>query len=960
MPADRQRVVYKEWVRDPKGKLLEKPPPKGSRTENNIIWGHTLHDFYWIPRIPGVNVLTIWSRSMIKEYGENYLNEKHEKEPEPRRLRPWPVLTLPDHVSLSSKLGCIDEGCGDNHEHPLRRIQDETPNAAPVNYLPLEAPENLVGAILASAVSVDSRPPTDPPLSAALNADSPAVAPPPGQPAFSCTPSYRQHFPPASPIAQEPTLTSNSVAAESVGRTAPIQVDTNPAPSLDNHASSAQVAFEACSTTPTSATLVSTPAEDVSKITSWPSDSAERIDMKIALPTATDAAPVAVEVVVATEAGTPCTRAAAPLPDAPAPVADAQAPDADVMDVDAPKVGDGAAEGDKPGNDKACAVDADPQAPTSAAQAPATAVIEGDASRVDAADVTAVDAPKGQDGVGEAEKLRDATNKTDVAAAAPTTTTQTQEEFKAILAKEMVEAVLAEAKKTPPRPPTPKPIFHDLPKLEEFIPEEYFPDILYVNDPDEKTTLSYYYHHDSPAEQSVEPVPRKYKRVWPRFARDTEPATAFNTDPDCASIKVLPLPTASGSSQPSTTPRTSSPTVPKPETNLRIAQLNLSSAPRLGTGNHSAVFRAGLRLPHQLSARSPTGEVTVAAKTGFSGDEARRLLNNEGKIYGAFPKHLQEDWCGLDLVAPITHPVPVHAVVPKFYGYYVPVMEDVERAKQEAVRAWKEKKKEKRHKMKEADAQARRRKKAEANRAKAEEAAKAEKEKAAEGGGQGDSGAVGKDEGATQSEDANEEEEDIGEEQEWDEEEKAAREDEEDAVYFFTRSASYKAWHRLSPILLLEECGEPISPSAFTADERSECFSLALRLHYAEFTQNSFYVRNILRQPGPLTVAPSDRSNKTPSFRIIDHGRGEHWSYQLEKAKKENEERRRRNKSKTELRALMNVPTEAEMKKRIKAEEAEDEMDKKHLEAAAKSWWESRDYEVRKAHSELQIRDFDY
>ncbi|KAJ7811684.1 hypothetical protein B0H14DRAFT_2378187, partial [Mycena olivaceomarginata] len=291
----------------------------------------------------------------------------------------------------------------------------------------------------------------------------------------------------------------------------------------------------------------------------------------------------------------------------------------------------------------------------------------------------------------------------------------------------------------------------------------------------------------------------------------------------------------------------------------RIAHLNLSSAPSLGVGNHSVVFRAGLCLPRPLSARSPTGEVTVAAKTGFSGEEARRLLRNEGKIYGAFPKHLQEDWCGLNLVAPITHPVPAHAVVPR---YYVPVMEDVERARQGA-----------------------------------------------------------------------------------------------DALRLFRTSPSFKAWHQRSPILLLEECGEPILPHKFTADERSECFSLALRLHYAEFTQNSFYVRNILRQPGPLTVAPSARSDKTPSFRIIDHGRGEHWPFQLEAAKKENEERRwKRKKYSTERWALMNVPTEEEMKVRVAAEEAEDEKDKMHLEQAGKSWWKSRDYEVRKAHSELQIR----
>jgi hypothetical protein len=131
-----------------------------------------------------------------------------------------------------------------------------------------------------------------------------------------------------------------------------------------------------------------------------------------------------------------------------------------------------------------------------------------------------------------------------------------------------------------------------------------------------------------------------------------------------------------------------------------------------------------------------------------------------------------------------------------------------------------------------------------------------------------------------------------------------------------------------------------------------------LRLHYAEFTQGSFYIRNILRQPGPLTVAPSARSDKTPSFRIIDFGRGEHWPYLLEAAKKENEERRRlRAKSKAEL---MKVPTEEQMKERVAVEEREDLADKNALEQCGKSWWESRDYEVRKAHSELQIRDFNY
>ncbi|KAF7334500.1 hypothetical protein MVEN_02279500 [Mycena venus] len=971
MPADRQRVVYKKWDRDPKGKLLEKPPPKGSRTENNITWGHTLDDFYWmryrIPRIPGVNVLTIWSRSMIKEFGENYLNEKHEKEPEPRRLRPWPVLTLPSHIPSSTRLGYIDEGCGDNHEHSWRRVETETSQSAtrekaklicptlagleccPINYFPLEAPENLeaipacvagqpstlryavpsLGGCIRSDMWRDananatagSSDGVDPALSAALNANSPAVAPPPPHPAY--------------PAAQEPTPTSNGVVAESFARAAPISIDTNPTSCV----SSTQATFETCSTTPTSATLVAIPTADILKMANWTdSTDSERINAKIALPTATYAAPVVIDVVV--PAQTP--RTADPIPDAPEPTA----PAARAMDVDAPKIGGRAGDEDKPG-------DATDEVPP--------------------AEATEVDAPRVEDGAGKGVKAKSAgdvllgeietghilADPKDYARAAAAEAEATAELCVAATpaaVNDPVGVVDAHMPTTfqasveeediwkcpPPPPPTPEPIFDGLPKLEEFIPEEYFPDVLYVNDPDKKTAISHNYKKPGSRllkAQTLEPVPRKYKRVWPRFVRDTEPATAFNTDPNCASIKVPPLPAASGPTRWSIAPRTSPPTVPKPSTNLRIAHLNLSSAPCLGVGNHSAVFRAGLRLPYPLSARSPTGEVTVAAKTGFSGDEARKLLSNEGKIYGAFPKHLQEDWCGLNLVAPITHPVPVHAVVPKFYGYYVPVMEDVERAKQEAVHAWKQKKKEERLKKK--------------------EKAEAKKAKAAERGGHDGGAAEGKDEGATQGGDDDEEKEDS-EEQNSDEEEEAARKDEEYAVSRFESSPSYKAWHRLSPILLLEECGEPISPSAFTADERSECFSLALRLHCAEFTQNSFYVRNILRQPGPLTVAPPARSDKTPSFRIIDHGRGRHWLYQLETTKKENAERRRRNKSKAEMRAQMNVPTEEEMKVRMKAEEAEDEMDKKHLEAAAKSWSESRDYEVCQARSELQILDSHY
>jgi hypothetical protein len=39
-------------------------------------------------------------------------------------------------------------------------------------------------------------------------------------------------------------------------------------------------------------------------------------------------------------------------------------------------------------------------------------------------------------------------------------------------------------------------------------------------------------------------------------------------------------------------------------------------------------------------------------------------------MYNLFPGHLQEEWCGFNAVGDGL--VPVGAVVPKFYGYYVP------------------------------------------------------------------------------------------------------------------------------------------------------------------------------------------------------------------------------------------------------------------------------------------------
>ena len=54
---------------------------------------------------------------------------------------------------------------------------------------------------------------------------------------------------------------------------------------------------------------------------------------------------------------------------------------------------------------------------------------------------------------------------------------------------------------------------------------------------------------------------------------------------------------------------------------------------------------------------------------------------------------------------------------------------------------------------------------------------------------------------------------------------------------------------------------------------REECLALVERLHAAGYTNNSMYLRNMLVQPGPLSVPRSERTMERPSFRLIDFGR---------------------------------------------------------------------------------------
>ena len=147
------------------------------------------------------------------------------------------------------------------------------------------------------------------------------------------------------------------------------------------------------------------------------------------------------------------------------------------------------------------------------------------------------------------------------------------------------------------------------PKLEEFIPKEYLPDVLLVHDPhgiaEGKQEGS-----GSSHVQFEAAVPIRY-------------------------IRARPEPTKDGHSS-------------------NVAHLYLSPRNLCGQGNHSFVYYAPLMLPAPLTARTPTRQVTVLAKISFPESEHRGLLSREGVIYDAFPQWMMQDYCGYNIVEHIS------------------------------------------------------------------------------------------------------------------------------------------------------------------------------------------------------------------------------------------------------------------------------------------------------------------
>ena len=152
---------------------------------------------------------------------------------------------------------------------------------------------------------------------------------------------------------------------------------------------------------------------------------------------------------------------------------------------------------------------------------------------------------------------------------------------------------------------------HLPPKLEEFIPKEYLPDILLVHDP----------HGVADGDGDAQ-------------GRSRHGDVQFKPDIPIRYTRARPKPMTDGHSS-------------------NIAHLYLSPNNLCGRGHHSFVYYAPLMLSAPLTARTPTRMVTVLAKTSLPDSEHRNFLNQEGVIYDTFPQWMMEDYCGYNIVTKI-------------------------------------------------------------------------------------------------------------------------------------------------------------------------------------------------------------------------------------------------------------------------------------------------------------------
>ncbi|EIM79237.1 uncharacterized protein STEHIDRAFT_106351 [Stereum hirsutum FP-91666 SS1] len=98
---------------------------------------------------------------------------------------------------------------------------------------------------------------------------------------------------------------------------------------------------------------------------------------------------------------------------------------------------------------------------------------------------------------------------------------------------------------------------------------------------------------------------------------------------------------------------------------------------------HPSQWTSILSFPHSCShpSASPpvlhpsTASVRITAKLSFEND---RHLVREAANYQRFDESLFERWSGLQIVPPLKDPTPCGAVVPQFYGFYRPDVDETD------------------------------------------------------------------------------------------------------------------------------------------------------------------------------------------------------------------------------------------------------------------------------------------
>ncbi|PIL28866.1 hypothetical protein GSI_08912 [Ganoderma sinense ZZ0214-1] len=300
-------------------------------------------------------------------------------------------------------------------------------------------------------------------------------------------------------------------------------------------------------------------------------------------------------------------------------------------------------------------------------------------------------------------------------------------------------------------------------------------------------------------------------------------------------VRVFPKPKAS--QEPASEFSDGSPTGDRRDRPIRIARLYLKKTNVLGDGHHSSVYSAPLRL--RLSAESnEESTVRVGVKTADARCGAHEMLRREAVAYNAFPRHLMEDRYPSVNVKP-SQPAASSAqtgssATPEGAAHVDVEMGDGTGTGGTAAPA------------------------APTSQSDASGVFPGEADKSAHTPTPGHDlkpAVVPKFFGYYAAVDAD------GRVIDHDHSHPSCDKDDTCAVSWPTR------------LLLVEECGKPVVYRRLTHEQRIACYKLLKRLHAAGFTQGSVYERNILVQPGPLSAPPGERSDRTPSFRIIDFGR---------------------------------------------------------------------------------------